>query len=119
MGLQGLAVAIAVAAWLETLTLVVLLERRVDGLSMRHVWVVMLKSAIVTGAGALVALGVERVLQGAWGADPGFLLLLARTSLAVGAGGLVIVAGSRALRIEELGTIVGLVVDLIRRRGRA
>jgi len=119
MGLQGLAVAIAVAAWLETLTLVVLLERRVDGLSMRHVWVVMLKSAIVTGAGALVAYGVERVLQGAWGADPGFLLLLARTSLAVGAGGLVIVAGSRALRIEELGTIVGLVVDLIRRRGRA
>jgi len=29
------------------------------------------------------------------------------------------VAGSRALRIGELGTIVGLMFDLIRRRGRA
>ena len=39
--------------------------------------------------------------------------------LATLAGGLVIVAGSLALRIGELRTIVGVVLDLLRRRGRA
>jgi putative peptidoglycan lipid II flippase len=119
LGLQGLSVAIALAAWLETFTLVVLLERRVAGLTMRHVWVVMAKSLLVAGAGAVVALVVSRLLLGGWGEDPGFVLLLVRTVAATGAGGAVILAGSVALRIEELGTIVGVVVDLIRRRGRA
>ena len=49
----------------------------------------------------------------------GFLLLLVRISLAVAAGGLVIVAGSLALRIDELRSIVGVMTDLVRRRGRA
>jgi len=59
------------------------------------------------------------VMVAALGADPGFIALIVRTGLTVAAGGLVIVAGSRALRIGELGTIVGLMFDLIRRRGRA
>ena len=119
LGLNGLAVAIAVAAWLETIALVVLLERRVEGLGMRHVWIVMAKSLVVSVAGALVADGVAHVMVAALGADPGFIALIVRTGLTVAAGGLVIVAGSRALRIGELGTIVGLMFDLIRRRGRA
>jgi len=119
LGLQGLAMAIAVAAWLETLTLVVLLERRVPGLGLRHVWVVLGKSLLVGLAGAAVAFGVEQLLRGAWGEGPGFVLVLARTTAATTAGGAVIVAGSLALRIDELRTIVGVVVDLIRRRGRA
>jgi len=119
LGLNGLAVAIAVAAWLETIALVVLLERRVEGLGMRHVWIVMAKSLVVSVAGGLVAYGVAHVMVAALGADPGFIALIVRTGLTVAAGGLVIVAGSRALRIGELGTIVGLMFDLIRRRGRA
>jgi putative peptidoglycan lipid II flippase len=119
LGLNGLAVAIAVAAWLETIALVVLLERRVEGLGMRHVWIVMAKSLVVSVAGAAVAYAIAHLLVLAFGDDPGFIALIVRTGLTVAAGGLVIVAGSRALRIGELGTIVGLMFDLIRRRGRA
>jgi len=72
----------------------------------------------VSFAGALVAYAIDVALVGAWGAAPGFLLLLVRIAVAVAAGGLVIVAGSLALRIDELRTIVGVVVDLVRRRGR-
>ena len=119
LGLNGLAVAIAVAAWLETIALVVLLERRVEGLGMRHVWIVIAKSLVVSVAGAAVAYAIAHLLVLAFGDDPGFIALIVRTGLTVAAGGLVIVAGSRALRIGELGTIVGLMFDLIRRRGRA
>ena len=57
--------------------------------------------------------------HGVWGADPGFLRLLVRMVVATAAGGLVILAGSLALRIEEPRLIVGVVVDLLRRRGRS
>lgn len=119
LGLQALAIAIAVAAWLETITLVILLEHRLAGLRLGHVWLVMAKSLLVCGVGAGVAWGVEQALLGAWGEDPGFLLLVARAGTAVAAGGLVIIGGSLALRITELRTIVGVVMDLLRRRGRA
>jgi putative peptidoglycan lipid II flippase len=121
LGLNGLAAAIAISAWLETLVLVVLLLRRVPALrpGMGHVWMVMAKTFAVSLAGALVAFGIESALVGAWGPDPGFIPILVRTTVAVAAGGLVIVAGSFALRIGELRTIVGVVMDLIRRRGRA
>jgi putative peptidoglycan lipid II flippase len=121
LGLNGLAAAIAISAWLETMVLVVLLVRRVPALGpgLGHVWLVIAKTAIVSLAGALVAYGVNQALIGAWGLAPGLLLLLVRICLAVAAGGLVIVAGSLALRITELRSIVGIVVDLLRRRGRA
>jgi len=120
-GLNGLAAAIAISAWLETVVLVGLLLRRVPamGPGMGHAWVVIAKTVLVSVAGALVAWGIERALVGAWGESPGFLLLLGRLSLAIGAGSLVILGGSLALRIEEPRAIVGVVVDLLRRRGRA
>ena len=121
LGLNGLAAAIAISAWLETLVLVVLLVRRVPALrpGMGHVWMVMAKTFAASLAGALVAFGIESALVLAWGQDPGFILILVRTTVAIAAGGLVIIAGSLALRIGELRTIVGVVMDLIRRRGRA
>jgi putative peptidoglycan lipid II flippase len=121
LGLNGLAAAIAISAWLEALVLVILLLRRVPAIrpGMGHVGVVMAKTVLVSFAGALVAYAVDQALVGAWGTDPGFLLVLVRISLAVAAGGLVIVAGSLALRIDELRAIVGVMTDLVRRRGRA
>ncbi|MEI7744405.1 MAG: murein biosynthesis integral membrane protein MurJ [Chloroflexota bacterium] len=119
LGLQALAAAIAIAAWLETIALVILLERRLPGLRLRHVWVVMAKSLVVSLAGAALAFGLHQVLLGAWGEDPGLVLLFVRTCVTVGLGGAVVLAGSLALRISELRTIVDVVVDLLRRRGRA
>ena len=118
-GVAGLAAAIAVAAWLELLMLVVLLRRRVPGLGLGHVAVVMTKALVASALGAAVAWLVYEALLGAWGEDPGFLLLLIRTAITTICGGVVILAASAALRIEELRTIVGLVVDLLRRKGRA
>jgi len=118
-GVAGLAAAIAVAAWLELLMLVVLLRRRVPGLGLGHVAVVMTKALLASAVGAGVAWLVYEALLGAWGEDPGFLLLLVRTTVTTICGGVVILAASAALRIEELRTIVGLVVDLLRRKGRA
>ena len=79
----------------------------------------MAKTAVASVAGALVAWGVTAGLTSAWGADPGLLLVFVRLCVATGVGGLVILGGSLALRIEEPRTIVGIVLDLLRRRGRA
>ena len=119
LGLTGLAAAIAVSAWLELTTLVLLLRRRLPGLGLGHVGGVMARSAIASALGAAVALAATQLLLASWGESPGVIALLLRAGLAVAAGGAVIVAGSLALRIEEPRLIVGVVVDLLRRRGRA
>jgi putative peptidoglycan lipid II flippase len=121
LGLNGLALAIALSAWTEMLVLVVLMHSRVPGYGAGVAYVagVMIRSLLVTGVGAVVAYGITQALLGAWGEDPGVVLLVARSGLAVLGGGLVLVAGALALRIAELRTIVGVVVDLIARRGRA
>ncbi|HEY3336840.1 MAG TPA: murein biosynthesis integral membrane protein MurJ [Candidatus Limnocylindrales bacterium] len=118
-GVAGLAGAIALAAWLELVALVILLQRRLPGVGLGHVAVVMAKALVASIAGGFAAWLVYEALLGAWGQDPGFLLLLARTTLTTICGGVVILGASAALRIEELRTIVGLVVDLLRRKGRA
>ncbi|HEY4189622.1 MAG TPA: murein biosynthesis integral membrane protein MurJ [Candidatus Limnocylindrales bacterium] len=119
LGLNGLAVAIATAAWLETLALVLLLQRRMPSLGLGHVGSVMARTALVSIAGGVVAWAIVQGLSSAWGTEPGFLRLLLEMTLATVAGGLVIFAGSVALRIEEPRLIVGVVVDLMRRRGRS
>ena len=119
LGLNGLAVAIATAAWLETLALVLLLRRRMPSLGLGRVGSVMLRTAIVALAGGAVAWAVNGWLVTAWGVDPGLVRLLVRMAVATAAGGLVILGGSLALRIEEPRLIVGIVVDLVRRRGRS
>jgi putative peptidoglycan lipid II flippase len=118
-GVTGLAAAIAVGAWLELSLLIGLLRRRLPGLGLRHVAVVLGKGVVVSIAGGGVAWLVHQALLGAWGDSPGFLLLLVRAALVTISGGVVILGTSVALRIEELGTIVGIVVDLLRRKGRA
>ena len=119
LGLDGLAVAIATAAWLETLALVLLLRRRLPALELGHVGSVMVRTLVVAVMGGAVAWAVTRGFETAFGTDPGFLRLVVQMALATAAGGLVILAGSLALRIQEPRLIVGVVVDLARRRGRS
>lgn len=118
LGLTGLAVAMAGAAWLELLTLVVLLRRRVPGLALGRVGMVMAKALVAGIAGALVAWATTAGLTGAWGSDPGFLLVLVRGCAAAVAGLAVYLGVSLTLRIEEPRRIVGIMADLLRRRGR-
>jgi len=119
LGVVGLAAAIALGAWVEVTVLAMLLRRRVAGLGLGSVVRVLALTAIVSAVGAAVALAVRLALLGAWGEDVSQLHVLLRLILATTAGGAVIVAGSLALRIGELRTIVGVVLDILRRRGRA
>jgi putative peptidoglycan lipid II flippase len=118
MGLTGLAVAIAVGAWLETGILAALLGRRRPGLGLRDVWVVMARSTVAAIPGALVSWAVTSALVAAWGADASFGVTLVRLCLATAAGGAVMLAASLALRIEEPRRMLGIVLDLARRGSR-
>ena len=117
-GLAGLAVAIAVGAWVETAILAILLGRRVPGLGLGEVGLLMAKSIVAAVPGALVSWGVTYLLVSAWDANAGYLATFVRLCLATAAGGGVMLAVSLALRIEEPRRILGIVLDLARRRGR-
>jgi peptidoglycan biosynthesis protein MviN/MurJ (putative lipid II flippase) len=117
-GVVGLAAAIAIGAWVETLLLAVILRRRVAGLDLGSVVRVGLVSTALALVGAGVAYAVNNALVAAWGEDASQVLVLVRLVVATAAGGLVVVAGAAALRMEELRTIVGVMADLMRRRGR-
>ncbi len=119
LGLTGLALAIAFGAWVETGILAVLLRRAVPGLGLGEVVRILLLTAGIGALGAVVAFAMRQLLVGAWGEDPVQILVLARAAASVIVGGIVIILASRALRIAELPTIVGVVVDLLRRRGRS
>ena len=118
-GLTGLAVAIAIGAWLETVILVVLLGRRLPGLGLGEVWILMAKAAVAAVPAALAAWGVTVLLVNLWGTNAGFIVTLVRLCLATAAGGGVMLAVSLALRIEEPRRILGIVLDLTHHRGRA
>jgi putative peptidoglycan lipid II flippase len=118
-GLTGLAVAIAVGAWLETVILVVLLGRRLPGLGLGEVWILMAKSTVAAVPAAIAAWGVTVVLVSLWGTNAGFIVTLVRLCLATAAGGLVMLGASLALRIEEPRRILVIVLDLTHRRSRA
>lgn len=119
LGLAGLALAIAVGAWVETAVLVLVLRRRQPTLDVGGVVRAFAEAAAAALAASLVALGTLHVLDGVVGLAPGKVVLLAESTVTVAAGGLAYLAASLALRIPELPTIVGVVVDLVRRPRRS
>lgn len=119
LGLAGLAVAIAVGAWLEVVALIVMLERRMPGLRLGELWRDMALTLVAAMPAALVALGVEYALGGLGAAPGGTLVSLGRLCLATAAGGAVGLGASLALRIEEPRRIVGILGSLVSRRRRA
>lgn len=117
IGLPALGLAIAVAAWIEAIVLLAILARRERGLDLRGVTSVGVRSLL----GAAVAGGVAVLAADAVGGvlghpQPGKLLDLAEGVVGVAAGGLAYLAASVVLRIPELGTTIGIVGDLVRRR---
>ncbi|CAN5520309.1 murein biosynthesis integral membrane protein MurJ [soil metagenome] len=124
LGLPGMALAIAVAAWLEAATLLVLLLRRVDGLRVDEVLSVGGRAALATAAATAVALGVQRLIAtalldvpiaGGLAALPGLVATIALVSVAFG---VTFALAALALRITELRSIVGLMIDALRRPRR-
>jgi putative peptidoglycan lipid II flippase len=125
VGLPGIALAIAIAAWLEAGTLLVLLLRRVRDLDLRDVGSVALRTVVATALASVVGVALQVLLEDAQLTDPvtgglaeipGLLVTMAVVTLAFGA---VFVVLALALRITELRSIVGLVFDALRHPRRS
>jgi putative peptidoglycan lipid II flippase len=106
LGLAGLALGIAVGAWVETLLLLWRLGARVPGASLaREVW-----ALAVFGAGALLAGVVGWVvlggLRGLVGSDPGKVVMAVEVALVSAAGGLVYLGWSWLVRLPEPARLV-------------
>ena len=118
-GLAGIAIAIAIAAWIEAIALLVILHRRLfhfTAQGLLRVGIESLVAGIVAGA---VAYGVLGVVEGALGVDPGRLVLVVEATIVSLAFGLAYAAASLVLRIPELPSIVGVMVDVLRRPRRS
>ncbi len=115
LGLPGVALAIAIAAWLEAIALVVVLARRVAGFRPSALLGVGLTSAVGTVVASAAGLAVREILERTIGPDPGKLLLALEIAVISVAFGLVYAGVSLALRIPELPSIVGVMVDVLRR----
>ena len=115
LGLAGLALSVAAGAWFEALLMVAVLGRRWPGLDLVSLALALAVAlAAAAAAGAVTWLAWANV--GGLAVGPARLSLLLRLVLATGAGGLVYLGASKLLRIPELGTITGVVGDLVRRR---
>jgi putative peptidoglycan lipid II flippase len=119
LGLGGIALAIAIAAWVEALVLLGLLVQRLPTLGLLDLGRVALEAALGTLIAGAVGVGVLYAIDGLVGPDPGKIALVAQGILVTAAFGLTYLALSLALRIPELPSIVGVMTDLIRRRGRS
>ncbi|HEY3524490.1 MAG TPA: murein biosynthesis integral membrane protein MurJ [Candidatus Limnocylindrales bacterium] len=116
MGVAGLALAIAIGAWVEALLLIVVLKGNLPPLDLGSLVRVVLESGLGSLVAGAVALGLVYFLDGWIGPRPTWPLLVLQSAVAAAAGGLAFLAVAVALRIPELPTIVGLMVDLVRRR---
>ena len=113
--LAGIGLAIAIGSWAEVAFLLVVLRRRVGGFDLAEVvgsGGLALIGALIASAVAWAAIGLA---EGFVGSAPPQPVLLVELALASGLAGLAYLGFSRALRIAELGTIVRLMSDALRR----
>ena len=115
LGLPGIAVAIAIAAWLEALALLAILHDRLPHFELGglgRVGVEAVAGSVVAGlAAAVVLAGID----GALGGGAGRVLSIAIVAIVSVAFGAVYAGVSVALRIPELPSIVGVMADVLRR----
>jgi putative peptidoglycan lipid II flippase len=118
-GLQGIALAIAAAAWIEAILLLAILHHRLPHFELRglgRVGIEALVGSVVAGGVAFAAGGW---LAGALGADPWRLVLVVEVVLVSVVFGAVYAGISLVLRIPELPSIVGVMADVLRRPARS
>jgi putative peptidoglycan lipid II flippase len=124
-GLPGMALAIAIAAWVEAGVLTVLLRRRVGRFGLSTLSWLALRTVLATAVAGLVGVVVHDTVGPVLAPDPsaggaGDLPGLIGVIVIVGAAyTAVFVATALVLRIEELRSIVGIMVDALRRPRRA
>jgi putative peptidoglycan lipid II flippase len=115
LGLTGIALAIALAAWMEALVLMGVLRWRVREVRLAGLGQVGLQAAIATVIASALAFGTAGLIERALEPDPSTLALIFVVGATSTVFGLAYVAVSVVLRIPELASIVEVMVDLIRR----
>jgi putative peptidoglycan lipid II flippase len=115
LGLGGIALAIAIAAWMEALVLLFILRTRVEGLRIGELVRVAIQALVGTGVAGALAFGTAAVIGSAIGPDPSALLLILDIAVVSAIFSVAYATVSIVLRIPELASIVEVMVDLIRR----
>jgi putative peptidoglycan lipid II flippase len=119
LGLSGIALAIAVAAWMEAVVLIVVLRRRVLHLRLQGLGRVAVEAIAGTLIAGAIAVGVAALMERLIGPDPSRVALIGEGLAVTVAFGLSYVAVSLVLRIPELASIVEVMVDVVRRPFRS
>jgi putative peptidoglycan lipid II flippase len=119
LGLGGIALAIAVAAWMEAAVLAVILRWRIEELQLGGLARVAVQAAIGTAVASGLAFGTAALIGGAIGSDPSAIALILDLIGVTAVFGLAYASVSVVLRIPELASIVEVMVDLIRRPRRS
>ena len=115
LGLPGIALAIAIAAWIEALVLLAILYRRLHHFELRGLGRVGVESVVGSVVAGVAAYAVLELVRGQLGTEPGRLVLIVEAAIVSAAFGAVYALVSVALRIPELPSIVGVMADVLRR----
>lgn len=115
LGLSGLALGIAVGAWVEAVLLTVLLRERTAGLGLESLGRALAEFSVGALLAALAALSVVRVSENLAGPDPGKVAILLQSAAAFAAASAVYLAYSRVLRVPELSSSIGILRQMMRR----
>jgi putative peptidoglycan lipid II flippase len=115
LALSGIALAIALAAWMEAVILLVILRMRIDGLRIGDLARVAVQAIVGTVVASALAFGTAALIGRAIEPDPSTILLILDIVAVTAIFGLAYATVSIVLRIPELPSIVGVMVDLIRR----
>ncbi len=119
LGLAGIALAIALAAWVEALVLLVVLRSRIDGLAVGGLARVGVQALVGSVVASTLAFGAITVLGEVIGPNPTAAWLVVEILVTSALFGLAYATVSVVLRIPELASIVGVMADLIRRAPRS
>jgi putative peptidoglycan lipid II flippase len=118
-GLQGIALAIAAAAWIEALALLAILHHRLPHFELRGLVRVAIEAVVGSALAGAVTFLASEWLASVGGTDPGRIALIGEVMLVSLVFGLVYAAISLVLRIPELPSIVGVMADVLRRPARS
>ncbi len=118
-GLPGIALAIAIAAWLEALVLLAILYRRLPHFELSGLARVGVEAVVGSVIAGVLSVPVLGAVSGALGAEPGRIVLLVEAAVVSLVFGAIYAVVSLALRIPELPSIVGVMADLLRRPVRS
>jgi putative peptidoglycan lipid II flippase len=118
-GLPGIALAIAIAAWLEALALLVILDRRLPHFRAIGLTGIGIESLAASAVSSAFGIGALTVMQDLLGVSPGRIALIVQIAVVSAVFAAVYAAVSLVLRIPELPSIVGVMVDVLRRPRRS